>query len=225
MLRDALVLLVAAIPALLPAQARIPPQQSTPLMDTVATQAATPTARQALGTFARLVTRANARSLGFNEPADVATATLGVPIQEVMVRLDQLVGYRPQQSPMTLLQSNERLLFPVLINGSTRSSLTLSRQRNGWVVHSFGAPGHSRTLDALRGVLAQREGLPPENYFEVRVPALNVAFLGRIRGGDMFLTPLADDRRFGFERGGTISARLAFGRMVNAARNHNGLPT
>lgn len=219
MFRYALLLLVSTSPALLPAQGR------TTLMDTVTTQAAVPSARQALVTFASLVNPANARSLGFNNSAEVASATLGVPIQELMVRLDQLRAYRSDQSPMPLLQSNERVIFPVLVNNTTRSSLTLSRQGSQWTVHSFGAPSYTRGLDALRAELAQRDAVPANSYFEVSVPTLNVAFLGRIRAGEVFLTPLATDTRFGFVRGSTIPARQAFGRMVAAAQAHNGLPT
>lgn len=222
MLRHAFVLLLASSPALLGAQLS---QGRTLLMDTTATQAAVPAARQALRTLARLVTQENARSLGFNSAAEAAGATLGVPVQELMVRLDQLRAYTQEQSPMVLLRSNDRLVFPVLVGNATRSSLTVSREGSGWTTHSFGAPRYARELDGLRAELGQREALPANRYFEVRVPALNIAFLGRIRNGELFLTPITGDSRFGFQRGATLPARQAFVRMVAPARAHNGLPT
>lgn len=98
-----------------------------------------------------------------------------------------------------------------------------SSQPNALV--TFGASRYTRALDALRLRLAQREGLPANRYFEVNVPALNVRFLGRIVGGNPLLTSVTTDARFGFREGLTMPARQAFGRMVAAARAHNGLPT
>lgn len=73
--------------------------------------------------------------------------------------------------------------------------------------------------------LAQQEGRPPADYFEVRVPALNVTFIGRRRGAGVFLSPVIDHAGFRFQKGQTLPADQALAAMVSAARAHNDLPT
>ena len=200
-------------------------QQRTPLMDTLTTQSAIPAARDALSRFGQAVTRQNAASLGFDSPDQIGRATLGIPIQELMIRLDQLRQFSQNQSPLMILRNTDRVSVPVLLNNVTRSSVTVTKESGTWTMYSLGSPTYARSLDALGADLSRREGLAANAYFEVRVPALNVAFIGRSRGNDLFFSPVSPDSRFGFVRGQTMLARDALARMVNATRAHNGNPT
>ena len=180
---------------------------------------------EALKTFALLVNRTNYEAMGFDSPEQVRSATLGPLLEDFMVRLDELRKYESGKDPGPLLQRTGRATFPVLVQDRTRSSVTLASESGRWTAVSFGAPKYARALSEVRSQLSQQEGKPPSDYFEVRVPALNVTFIGRRRDGRILLSPVVEDPRFGFKRGQTLPAEEAFAAMTRAAREHNDLPT
>jgi hypothetical protein len=189
-----------------------------------ATRGATTAAQQGLQTYVRLVTPDNYQAMGFTNPDDVRSAVLGPPLRVFTVRLDELKAYGGGD-PGALLEPTERVTFLVQVGGATRSTLTVERRAGTWTAASFGAPRYGKLVDEVRSRLVEPASAPPEDLFEVRVPALNVGFVGSRSGGALFLTPIVDDPRFGFERGGTLPAVQALQAMVTAAREHNGLPT
>jgi hypothetical protein len=182
-------------------------------------------AKKALRASAALVTKENFKAMGFDNPDQVRTARVGTPVEQFTIGLDDLQRYEPGADLSGLLHRTERLTYPVLVQGRTRSSLTLRRQDNRWEVESFGSPNYARLLNELRGRLVAESNRSPLEYFEVRVPALNVAFLGHVQDGGLFLTPVFDTPRFEFKRGVTLSAEEVMTAIVPAAREHNRLPT
>jgi len=208
-------LIVAAVAATVGAQ-----QMATPYRDPEGAEEA---ARRALRTFALLVNEGNYEELGFESPSEPRSATLGEPYGEFMVRLDRLEEYQPGGDASELLNATGRLTYPVLVGERTRSSLTVTMREGSWTSESFGAPSYSRRFTEVRDRLGRER--PSSEYFEVRVPALNVSFVGELGESGLLLTPVFDDPRFGFESGGTQPADRALSAMVAAAREHNGLPT
>jgi hypothetical protein len=175
-------------------------------------------ASEALRTFARLVDQNNFRQMGFSTPDEAERATLGGAVPERMVRLDRLREYSGG-AVGELLTDTGRITYPVQVDGEVRSSLKVGVTDGTWRAVAFGAPEHARRLAAAA---AEQGG---GDVFEVRVPALNVFFVASRRDGRLILTPLVDDPRFGFEAGAAIPAEEALSSMVEAAREHNGLPT
>lgn len=182
-------------------------------------------AEQALGTLALLVTKENRQQMGFDSVEEVRAATLGVPLPEFMVRLDELQKFHEGEDPSRLLHSTGRLTFPVLVQGRTRSSVTLGRGEKGWEAVSYGGPNYIRLLAEERGRLMEKEGRSADEYLEVRVPALNLSFLGARKEGRLFLTPLFEDPRFPLKKGATLPAEEVFKAIQPAAREHTGLPS
>ena len=207
--------MLLAFPAV--AEAQVAPMTSAQRPDTAA--------RAALQTFARLVSQRNFRAFGFETAEDVRVATLGQPLREYMVWLEELRSYTPSANAESLLHAVDRVAYPVLVRGAVRSSLTLALERGRWTSYAFGNPTLTRSIEELRTELVARERLQPAEIVLLRVPALNTAFLAWSVNQRTVLTPLADDARFGFQRGALMPAADAFGRMVAAARAHNGLPT
>ena len=113
----------------------------------------------------------------------------------------------------------------MLVREQARSSLTVGRGAQGWAAVGFGAPKYSRALGEVREARSREERRPVADYFEVRVPALNVSFVASRGDRGIELTPVVDDARFGFVRGRTLPAESALSAMQQAAREHNGLPT
>ena len=181
-------------------------------------------AREALQTFGLLVNERNFEELGFSSRQEAGSASLGQPIEEFMIRLDNLRQYDPDQRGI-VISPTRRLTYPVLAGGQQRSSLTVAQSEVGWAAVSFGAPNYSRLLVDSRERLGGSAKRPASDYFEVRVPALNVSFVARQDGEDIVLTPVADDARFDFEAGEDLSLDEALKAMAPVAREHNGLPT
>ena len=181
-------------------------------------------AQKALRTFGLLVNQQNFEDLGFSSSREASEATLGDPIEEFMIRLDNLQKYEPDQRGI-VISPTRRLTYPVLAGGEQRSSLTVGRGEGGWAAVSFGAPNYSRQLTQARKSLAGDDQRPSSEFFEVRVPALNVSFVAYQDGNDLILTPVTEDPRFDFERGAAIPLEKVLESLARAAREHNGLPT
>lgn len=84
-------------------------------------------ARQSLSALGELVTEQNAQQLGFESPRQAASATLGQPFPAYLVRLDELRAWHPGASADALLKPLDRLIYPVLVDGKVRSSVTVEK--------------------------------------------------------------------------------------------------
>ena len=67
-------------------------------------------------------------------------------------------------------------------------------------------------------------GLDYSSYFIVRVPSLNLFFLGFRSNNELMLVPLMDDTRLRFEAGVSMKAEKVFSTILPDAKAHNGLP-
>jgi hypothetical protein len=179
-----------------------------------------------VATMQRLAEAINPALLGFRDPRELDQAVVGVPIREYIIPLDRLKEFEPSTTnPESLLNSTNRVTMPVLVNQSARSAITLEMVEGKWTAVSYGGSNFVSELTTLRSELALRDDNPESEYFEVKVPALNVVLLGSQRNGDIFLTSLLDDDRFGLRRGESLPAAALLERLLPAARAHNGLPT
>jgi hypothetical protein len=214
-MRTALALLAAlAAPAAL-AQ----PGPAAPAPSPVAVEEATRVAEAALPTFRQLVEQQkNAREMGFESPAELERARLGVPLPVLLVRLDQLREYAPGQDPDRLLAAAPRVLYPIVVGERVRSSLAVIRTGKGLQASSFGAPTRATLVDRARAASVERTGLAPADHFVVEVPGLNLVFVGARREGRLLLTPAISDRLAGLEAGRTQPAEEVFAALVPAAR-------
>jgi len=182
-------------------------------------------ASEALKTFSELVTEENCEELGFASPDEVGNATLGVPIQVFMVQLDHLQEYEVGTDPESLLSGGDEFSYPVLIREEVRSSIVIMKRNEEWEAVSFGWSNLITLLTEIRKVTSERTGLPLSSFFAVRIPALNLYFLAhRTENNILMLTPLLDDRGFGFEAGVTMPADAVFETILPAAQQHDGSP-
>ena len=193
-------------------------------LDPDARERADAAATKALRTYGLLVNQSNFEDLGFTSPGEVGEATLGDPLEEFMIRLDNLRAYEPDQRGL-VITPNRRLTYPLIVAGEQRSSLTVAQIGDGWDAVAFGGPNYARLLVAARQRLAVQSDRPPDDYFEIRVPALNVGFVAYQEGDDLFLMPLLEDPRFDFGSEEAIPFERALEVLQPAAREHNGLPT
>jgi hypothetical protein len=196
----ALALLLAAGPAL--AQEPVPEE-------------ALSAAKSGLEVFRRLLNEKNSGELGFASTAQVKEARVGVPFREHLVRLDELAAWKADGDAARLLRGGDEYLFPVLVGGEVRSSISVARVETTWKPVSFGSPGRTRTVSEVRAASA-RDG-KTSDFSLVVVPALYVQFLGRLEGGRLWLTPLRDDQSLEFKKGAELPAELVFGKLAPLA--------
>jgi hypothetical protein len=179
-------------------------------------------AAEGLSRFAALVTRENYRQMGFDSPEEVRSAKLGSPMRQFSVGLEDLRRFETGSDPAKLLGGADTLIFPVLTGERVRSSITLQRDSSGWRAVAFGAPAFTRAAWDARQKVDAAAGA---SSFIVRVPALNLFFLGTRRDGQLMLAPLQDDPRLKLEKGVPAPAATVFMALVPLARAHNDLPT
>lgn len=180
---------------------------------------------QELPRLQRLVTSQNLALMGFQSKQEVSIATVSVPGIDVrQVRLGDLREYRPSTNPSQLLQESDLRIYPVTVNGVTRSAITFGKYPSGWKPVSYGYAGLARLLTAARASSAAATGRPLEDFFAVQIRALNVIFLGYFDSDKLFLNPVVSDRTLRLFTGRAGSAEQVFRSLVPAAQQHNGLP-
>ena len=182
-------------------------------------------ARKSLGELLQVAQQIDVKSIGFDNRKQVGEAKLGVPVNDYMVRLDELKEYQAGRPATDLLHATGRLLYPLEVGGKARSAVILSFNQEDWQLESFGSANQIRMVTELRKAVAGREGRTAQELFQVRVPALQLMFIGVERSAKIYLTPLFDMSSYGLKKGETYPAEQVLERLVAAARKHNGEPT
>jgi hypothetical protein len=162
--------------------------------------------------------------LGFSEAGQAATATLGEPLVEFLVRLDSLRAYTSTTNPASLLSGGDKVMYPVTSGAETRSSIEVDRVRGAWRPVSYGGQNLAAAVVKQRDALAAAENRAPADYFLVRVPALGLVFIGVNNAGVLTLTPLADDPQGRWKAGAPLPAATIFGLLVTDAQAAKDLP-
>jgi hypothetical protein len=198
-------------------------EDSEPSLPAVPREAA-PAASKALATFSKLVTAENYEQMGFGSPEEVKTATLGVPAMEFFVQLDSLQNYQNGQPPADLLSGGARVVYPVLVKDTPRSSLELVKRKEEWRAASFGDASFIRQLSQVREEKAKELQISLSAFSIVWVPALHLYFLCHEQSGELMLTPINDDERFGFVTGKSLPATQVFLTIQPTAKATPDLP-
>lgn len=150
---------------------------------------------------------------------------MGIPIDDYLVRLDELKEYGPGKSVSQMLHATGRLIFPLEVNQQAMSMVVLYQEQEKWLIESYGGKNQIQIATDLRKQIAEAERKSSAEVFQVRIPALQLMFIGFKEGMDIYLSPVFDMERYGFEKGRKYPAEQVMEKLVEAARQHNGLPT
>ena len=183
-----------------------------------------PVAQKALKTFSRLVTKENYKRMGFEDPEEVRTATLGAPLQDFIVRLDKLKEYAPGGRLDELLTATDQVIYPVLVKGQVRSSITVSKTEGSWRAVSFGGPNFIKLISGTLEENTKATRLDSSAYQVVRIPSVNLLFLGFRLNNELMFVPVTDNDRLKFRAGAGMKAENVFSAILPEARAHDGLP-
>lgn len=183
-----------------------------------------PTARVALVKFGQLVSEKNATRMGFAKPGDVQRAQLDTPLGDFIVRLDELGQYRNGSDPNALLHPTGQITYPVKVGERVQSSITLHKENSTWRPVSYGSPMLITALQDTRDVVVKRERRESKEFFQVRIPAFNLHFIGHMAGDKLMLTPVRDMEMYGLKQGDTQAAAQLFAKLQPLAAQDDGLP-
>lgn len=157
------------------------------------------------------------RALGFQKVEEVQAATVEAGIPVYMIRLDQLREYTGGEASR-LLVDLKTLEFPVTVAGQPRSLVEVRAVNGAWETARVGGGNKARILHGVRRQAIEANGMAESDFFEVRVPALNMIFLGHHDAAGLKLTPLLDDAPHALKAGRAEPAEQVLARLVPQAR-------
>jgi hypothetical protein len=164
----------------------------------------------------KLVNAGNHRALGFNSVDEARSGKLGEPIPVFMIRLDSLKSYRGEE-PGRLLVDTQRFVYPVQVASEVRTAVEVRNVNGKWETARIGAAQKIRAMDKNRRAVERSTGALSTDFFEVRIPALNMIFLGHHDAEGLMLTPLVDDASQQLQAGRSELASKVLARLVPAA--------
>lgn len=175
-------------------------------------------AQRSLPVLRQMVTPETYKRLGFDTPEEVQKAELGTPMRVFMVRLDRLREYRAEANPMELLDDTHEIRYPVVVGGQVKSSIVMHEVEGKWQLAKFGRPLLTRVLTEQVRRRNERMRTPEESFFEVKIPALNLYFVGREEDSHLTLTSAAANPKYEVKEGEEVGADKLFSRLAQQAR-------
>lgn len=179
-------------------------------------------ATRGLETLRGLVTADNYKAMGFDSADEVKSAALADPLPVYHIPLDRLREYKAGTDPNSLLNDVGQMMYPVVANAQTRSSIVVARQGDGWKEARFGGPSLIKALSQARERDNATSGAG--SYIVVQVPGLSQYYLGRRVENRLVLIPVMDMPESKFKAGVAVPAEELLQSLVVLAQRYNGLP-
>lgn len=171
-------------------------------------------ANNAMGTLQKLVNEHNYKNLGFQNIYEVKQAQLGQPLDVYIIGLEKLKEYQTGQDPSSLLTPSSETIYPVTVDGSVRTGVTIVHKEQGYESSSFGK------ADVVKRLAAYRQS-PAE--FAVRIPAFNLYFVGRHVAKRVVLVPIANNPRLKVQEGEATPLEAVMDQLRPYIESYNGI--
>jgi hypothetical protein len=172
--------------------------------------------RAGLATLKDLAAGNDFRMLGLASASEAESATLGQKYEVFTIGLSPLREYRAGTNASGLLTASPDTVFPVVVNGQVRSSMTVTRTDRGFVASEIGGAG------SMLATARAAERTPGD--FLVRVPALGLQFVGRRVDDRVMLRLTTPDPRLKIQPGTELPAETVLEQLAPVARAYNGEP-
>lgn len=156
--------------------------------------------------------------------AEQGQAVAGQPLKEYMVRLDALKEFSEGADADSLLVETGNVHIPVLAGGVPKATVCLSKGKDGWELVSLGEKRKAGLREGAVGLSKRRLLKKSEDHFLVRIPAMNLEFVGTYQHRQLMLSPIADDAQTGLKAGDVLEAGEVFLKILPQAKKHEGLP-
>jgi len=151
-------------------------------------------------------------------------AQLGDAYASFFVRLDQLSAFRPGVDPADLLVDTKEVTYLVNVDHEPKATLTMRQKAEKWRSTSFGAANLATKIVALTRRIEAPGGQAPDAFL-VKIPALNLVFLGHRSQARLMLSAVVSNPSMDVKEGTTYDANQLFQSLAEKARRHNGRPS
>lgn len=194
-----------------------PPAAFSQALVTLAPETATAAAAKSLGTFRSISgSGSHALSLGLDAPGEASKASVGEAVVDYMIGLNPLRDWDGADA-MALLRPTGQFVYPITIDGETKSSVTIAQVKGEWVAAAFGSPTEAKARSSVKDSQSQGPGASKE-YAQVRIPALRATFLASQGPGGLEFTPLTSRPEVGLIAGQPASATEVLRRLQPIAK-------
>lgn len=200
-----------------------PPANGTP---TPAAPAGFPTATAAasasIATLANVVGLNPSGKRGFASSQEVTSSTLGDGLPVQFVGLSTLAGFAPGQDTKALSIDEHQVLYPIMVAGTVRSSVTVQQGANGkWQAVKFGSASLASSSHAVGLTIAAAHTADAGTLSLLEIPALHVYLLSDTNQGVHMVTPLFDIPGTSYKAGVTQKAADVFAGLRSLAAKVN----
>jgi hypothetical protein len=178
-------------------------------------------ADQGVGMFQRRANQGNGKAFSLNSASEAYGVQKGQPIAHYFVRLDKLAAYQAGQDPYSLLGKISSVTYPIVSGSDIKGAVNLGWNGSEWKVVSVGGAAFIQKWDSLRRGQLAKNGKNLDDFFAVRVPALDEDFVGYEDGGTLFLVPGRNNVVLGFHAGDALPAGEVFQKLATVAQNYH----
>lgn len=185
---------------------------------TAAPAAATSAAAKSLDTFRSLSSMPTQfKTLGLEAPGEAFRTSIGGGVVDYMIGLDQLREW-DGSDPMKLLRATGQFVYPITVDGRTKSSVTIAEVKGEWVAAAFGTPNEARARSAVHNNLIAEAPGGAKEFAQVRIPALRTTFMAFQGADGLVFTSLTSRQTLDLKTGALESASTVLKRLQPFAR-------
>jgi len=151
--------------------------------------------------------------------------SIGQPFPQVFVGLEDLRGAPIGEPDSIIRRESSKVLYPIQADG-VRAAVTIAKKDDHWEPISFGNKALMRLLVDIRAKYAKENDIELSDFYTVAIPALNLHFVATDKdsGRDATLISVIDDRKLKIVAGKPEKASDLMPRLIEAAKQHDGLP-
>jgi len=184
-------------------------------------------ANASIATLANVVALNPSGKRGFASSNEVTSSTVGDGLPVQMVGLSTLAGFAPGQDTKALSIDKHEVLYPLMVAGAVRSSVTVQQAPNGsWQAVKFGAASVASSSHAVGLAIAAAHAADRGTLSLLEIPAVHAYLLSHTNQGVHMVTPLFDIPGTSYKAGVTQKAADVFaGLRPLAAKVNPNLPS
>ena len=156
--------------------------------------------------------------IGINGAEEAKRSALATSFRVYMVRLDRLGAYDGTQPDSAMLTDLEQALYPVVVEGGVRAVLGVHKIPEGWETREISSPQIASLLVDVRAGAAASTKKAASSFTVVRIPALQLWFVGEQGADGLILRSTAPVESIGLAPNTPIAAKSLFAKLVPAAK-------
>lgn len=185
-----------------------------------ATAAAAATA--SIATLANVVATNPSGKRGFASSTEVSSSTLGDGLPVQFVGLSNLTAFTHGQDTKGLSIDKHEVLYPIMVAGAVRSSVTVQKGGNGkWRAVKFGYASIAISSHSVGLTVASTQSVDAGTLSLLEIPAVHAYLLSHTEKGKHMVTPLFDIPGTSYKAGVTLPAADVFAALQPLAAKVN----